>query len=303
MKFAGALVGSALGDAIGELAFRYGRRDRLLTRIEQLGTLTYTDDTAMAIALAETLATTGDVKSQQLGDTFRAHFTREPWRGYGPGPPAIFARVAAGGISYEAAARELYGEQGSFGNGAAMRIAPLALFFCDSDVLYQKAEASALVTHTHPIGVDGAAIQARAIARASLLEHDRALDVQVFMQDLIVFARTAAIRSKLEAVQRLILDNTPPPEAARRLGLSIAVQESMPFALYCFLRHPDEYAQCLYAAILHGGDRDTMGAMAGAISGAYLGIDAIPMDWRSKLENGERIEKLAYELLAKRKNQ
>jgi poly(ADP-ribose) glycohydrolase ARH3 len=67
------------------------------------------------------------------------------------------------------------------------------------------------------------------------------------------------------------------------------------------LRHSQSFGDCLFCAILNGGDRDTLGAMACAVSGAYLGIHAIPQDWRIKLENGKLIEELAIQL-ARMKN-
>jgi poly(ADP-ribose) glycohydrolase ARH3 len=70
----------------------------------------------------------------------------------------------------------------------------------------------------------------------------------------------------------------------------------MPFAVYAFLRHPQSFEACLFCAILHGGARDTLGAMACAISGAYLGVEAIPQAWREKLENRQHIEELAVKL-------
>jgi poly(ADP-ribose) glycohydrolase ARH3 len=70
----------------------------------------------------------------------------------------------------------------------------------------------------------------------------------------------------------------------------------MPFAIYSFMRNSDSFENCIFCAVLHGGDRDTLGAMAGAISGAYHGIDAIPLAWKKKLENIDFIEKLAREL-------
>lgn len=295
-KFLGGMVGSALGDAIGELAFRYPERQRLDTRIAEVDTLIYTDDTAMTIALAESLIAIGDIDAKHLGDCFRVHFEREPWRGYGPGPPAIFARVVDGNISYEEAARELYGGAGSLGNGAAMRVVPLGLLFHASKGLYSKAETTASVTHAHTLGIDGAAAQARAIALVTGRPAGTDLDVDAFVRTLVGCSRTAAMRRKLEQVGALIAHKAAPETATRNLGLNVAVHESMPFALYCFLRHPRDYRECIYCAILHGGDRDTMGAMAGGLSGAFLGVDTIPVQWRDKLENGARIEQLAREL-------
>jgi poly(ADP-ribose) glycohydrolase ARH3 len=67
------------------------------------------------------------------------------------------------------------------------------------------------------------------------------------------------------------------------------MSESLPFAVYSFLRFPSSFEECLYYAIMHGGDQDTLGAMAGAISGDYLGFEAIPLWWRKKLEKREMI--------------
>ena len=71
----------------------------------------------------------------------------------------------------------------------------------------------------------------------------------------------------------------------------------MPFALFSFLRHPKSFEDCLFCAILHGGDRDTLGAMACAVCGAYLGIEAVPHYWKAKLENRSYFEDLALSLL------
>ena len=60
--------------------------------------------------------------------------------------------------------------------------------------------------------------------------------------------------------------------------------------------NPKSFEECLNCAVLNGGDRDTMGAMACAISGAFLGIDGIPPSWIDKLENREYIEELASKL-------
>jgi ADP-ribosylglycohydrolase len=70
----------------------------------------------------------------------------------------------------------------------------------------------------------------------------------------------------------------------------------MPFAIYSFLQNTNSFEECLFCAVLNGGDRDTLGAMACAISGAFLGIEAIPNSWKLKLENKEYIERLATSL-------
>jgi poly(ADP-ribose) glycohydrolase ARH3 len=296
-KFLGGMVGSALGDAIGELAFWRSGEARLRSKIAQSDVLVYTDDTAMAIGLAEAITLVGRLDEQHLGDTFRANYKREPWRGYATGPPRVFSLVEKRGMSYSEAARSLFGGQGSFGNGAAMRIAPVGLFFHDSPDLYEKARLSASVTHAHPVGVDGAAVLAWAIAQAVKLDPQGPFPFEPFSQGLVDFARTPEIRDKMMLVRTLLAEDVPAPDAARRLGRSVAVHQSMPFAIYAFLQHPKSFEACLFCAILNGGDRDTLGAMACAVSGAYLGVEAIPQAWREKLENREYIEELALTLM------
>jgi poly(ADP-ribose) glycohydrolase ARH3 len=299
-KFLGSMVGSALGDAIGELAFLRLGKAGLRAAIEQTNVLAYTDDTAMAIGLAQSIAQMKQLDQQHLGDTFKANFKREPWRGYAKGPPTVFFLVKRHGIPYSEAARRLFGGEGSFGNGAAMRIAPVGLFFHDSPDLYEQARASASVTHAHPIGVDGAAVLARAVAQAVKLNPQEPFPLERFSQGLIDFARTTEIRDKIALVGTLLAKDVPPPDAARRLGRSVAVHESLPFAIYAFLRSPKSFEACLFCAILHGGDRDTLGAMACGVSGAYLGIEALPQAWREKLENRKHIEGLALKLVEMR---
>jgi poly(ADP-ribose) glycohydrolase ARH3 len=295
-KYLGSLVGSALGDAIGELAFFCPEKHRLYALLDRIEMLVYTDDTAMAIGLAESLLQKRAVDPQHLGETFSRNFHREPWRGYASGPPRIFSMVRQQGISYVEAARRLFGGTGSLGNGAAMRITPIGLFLHNSERLYEETSASAGVTHAHPVGKDGAAVQARAVAQAVKLDPEREFRPETFIQDLIDFARTEEIRKKMRQVQTLIGEGIGPDIAADHLGRSVAVDESMPFAIYSFLRYPKSFEDCLFCSILNGGDRDTLGAMACAISGAYSGIEAIPSPWSHKLENRAIIESLACSL-------
>ncbi len=296
-KFSGCMLGSALGDAIGELAFRFPEAGRLRAAIAAAPLRRYPDDTAMAMGLAESLAEKRDLQPEYLGQTFHRHFNQEPWRGYASGPPTIFQLVEKSGLTYEAAARSLFGGQGSHGNGGAMRVAPLGLFFHDSPLLYDKAVAAAAVTHAHPLAQDGAAVQAAAVAMVVHLNPRNPFPRETFLKRLLDLARTPEIKGKLSLVRSLLKGKVPGPEAAAILGKSVLIHESLPFAMHAFLSHPHSYEDSLMAAVLNGGDRDTLGAMAGALSGAYLGASAIPALWRERLENQGLIEKLALGLL------
>jgi poly(ADP-ribose) glycohydrolase ARH3 len=251
----------------------------------------------MSIGIAESIVNTGCLDEQDLGETFRANFKREPWRGYASGPPTVFSMVEKLGIAYAEAAQRLFGGSGSFGNGSAMRVVPVGLFCHHSPDLYEMARVSAVVTHAHPLGIDGAAVQSKAIALAVQHDPEDTFPSDAFVQDLLGFARTSEMRDKIREVGDLISSSAHPSVAAQRLGRTVAVHESLPFALVSFLRHPKSFEDCLFCAILNGGDRDTLGAMACAISGAYLGIKAIPKSWIEKLENRQYLEGLASRLL------
>ncbi|MGD2103784.1 MAG: ADP-ribosylglycohydrolase family protein, partial [Anaerolineae bacterium] len=146
-------------------------------------------------------------------------------------------------------------------------------------------------------GIDGAAVQARAVAQAVQLDPEKPFPIEGFLQALLDTARTDQMAAKLTSVQDLVRERVPPQKAIGMLGQGVAVHESLPFALYSFARHPASFEDCLLCAVLHGGDRDTLGAMACAVSGAYLGVQAIPRAWRHKLENRETIRRLAVTLV------
>lgn len=298
-KYLGALLGGAIGDAIGELACRDPGREAVLAQIEQAEQLRYTDDTVMAIAVAETLIEFGDVEPQILGNLFQERYHREPWRGYSESIQNIYALVKNEGIGYIDAASRLYGGAGSFGNGAAMRVAPVALFFRNSDRLDDHLAAASKITHGHPLAIDGARVQAAALLNAVAVNPQRPFSPHAFLDALIPAARSEEFRSRLLLLKSLFDRGAPPDEAAAALGHSTAVHESVPFALYSFLVHPHEFIECLLCAVLHGGDRGTLGTLAGTISGAFLGVDTLPADWRRKLENEQPIETLAREIAAR----
>ena len=249
-KYLGGMIGSALGDAIGELAFLYRKKEDLCAQLDRLKGFRYTDDSAMAIGLAESITKKGCLDQQDLGETFRYNFRREPWRGYASGPPTIFSMVEESGITYAEAAKTLFGGGGSFGNGAAMRIVPVGLFFYNSPDLYEMACISASVTHAHRLGEDGAALQAMAISLAVKLDPKETFPCKVFIDTLIDFARTHEIEEKIQTVQELINADATPSFAAEQLGRTVAVHESLPFAIYSFLRHPKSFEDCLFCAFL-----------------------------------------------------
>jgi poly(ADP-ribose) glycohydrolase ARH3 len=293
------MLGAALGDAIGELAFQATGREALLARLEQTPQLRYTDDTVMTLLVAEHLIEHADIQPQILGHQFREHYHREPWRGYGESTRYIFSLVENEGIGYIDAALRLHGGAGSFGNGAAMRVAPVALYYHGSAELYDKVAAASRVTHAHPVAVDAAAVLALTLSRLLALNSQRPFAPHTLVTELIGSARCGQIRDKLEQIPHLLSSGLPHGQVAEILGHGTAAHESLPFALYCFLSHPHEFMECVLCAVLNGGDRDTLGTMAGAIAGALLGSEALPKSWLAPLENRQHIEAVARELAAR----
>jgi len=294
-KFLGALVGTGVGDALG--APFEGRRfkpDEIEAIAERGQVLTYTDDTHMMIGVAESLIRRGGFDGEDMANTFVKNYELEPFRGYGPGPPHIFRLIRAG-AAWDEAARGLY-RSGSYGNGAAMRIAPIGVFYHDSPAeLREVAYKSSQITHAHNLGKEGAALQAYAIGLATSLEPLVAFDRGDFLARLVDFTGERLYQEKLNRIKGLLAE----PGKARvdvELGNGIEAFNSVPTAMYSFLAHPDSFARAILGAISLGGDTDTIGAMTGAISGAYLGIESIPESWRTKLENRGYIAGLAEKL-------
>ena len=276
----GALLGTFVGDALG-MPFEGLPRASIPRHVEmieaRLGRGTYTDDTQMMIALAESLIARGRVDVRHLALAFLDAYEAD--RGYGGGTRRVL-ELWRSGVAVDRAAGQVFDGQGSRGNGAAMRIAPVAVRFRDDhERLSVEAAVSARVTHAHPVGVDGAVVQAAAIGAA--LRSDDILSVAR------ATARTAELRRAVDAVETLLAVLPDTGEVGARLRSSADAAESVAAALYSALAH-DRFETALQFAVGLGGDTDTVAAMAGAVAGARDGYHSIPTPWLAALEDGER---------------
>jgi len=295
-KFLGSLIGTGVGDALG--AGLEGRRrvDQAEVRAvaERRGTLIYTDDTHMMIGIAESLIAKKGFDGEHMTHRFMENYSREPYRGYGPGPPRVFSLIKAG-EAWDKAAERLYGG-GSFGNGSAMRIAPVGvLYYDDLPKLKEIAYKSSQITHAHELGKEGAALQAYAVALATAADPPSEFRSDEFLARLLDFMQHQVFKQKVEKIREL-LGKADKAQVIDDLGHGIEAFNSVPAAIYSFLSHPDSFEEAVIYAISLGGDTDTIGAMTGAISGAYLGIEAIPGRWQERLENREYLTGLAEQL-------
>ncbi|TWT35988.1 ADP-ribosyl-[dinitrogen reductase] glycohydrolase [Posidoniimonas corsicana] len=281
-RFVGCLLGLAVGDALGAhfegqspdfMERRYRSATDLIDHPPP-GELWYTDDTQMAIGVAETLVACGRIDDEVLCSRFAANYL--PQRGYGRGAKVVL-QAMCDGEDHRFWAENLF-EGGSFGNGAAMRVAPVGLLFRDDhDAVWEQARQSSLPTHIHPLGIEGAQVIALAVAIASSFDQ---LDRSSFFEELASRCASVEYSGPLRRAGRL--------EDDRDLGLfgnGIEATASVVTAVAAFGLTPDSYEETIGNAILLGGDTDTIAAMAGAISGAYLGVNTIAGHLLNNLED------------------
>jgi poly(ADP-ribose) glycohydrolase ARH3 len=276
----GALLGTFVGDALG-MPFEGSSPSEVPERVDmqaaRLGRGTYTDDTQMMIALAESLLEHGGVVIEVLGRAFAdAH---DPRRGYGSGTTEVLRLVRAG-LHPREAARSAFGGKGSLGNGAAMRVAPVAVLYSNDDTaLAGAARESASVTHAHAIAIDAAVAQARAIAAA--------LNGEPPLAAAFDAASTPELKGNLAQAAQLLDARPEPAELAAALGNRPTAHESVPAAIYAAAAH-ESIEGAITFAVRCGGDTDTLAAMAGAIAAARTGASTIPTDWLDALEQGPK---------------
>ncbi|PKL47323.1 MAG: hypothetical protein CVV42_13405 [Candidatus Riflebacteria bacterium HGW-Riflebacteria-2] len=287
-QYVGCLLGLALGDALGA-PYEGGIIERLVWRFigkTDDGSLRWTDDTQMSLDLAESLLTKGALYQDELARRFAESYSWK--RGYGPGAARILKLVKRG-YSWRDAVHSVYRE-GSFGNGAAMRAPVLALFFPDSiEKLIVNTRAASEVTHSHPVGIDGAILIA--VATSQLLAQSNSNKV---LEVVSANCQTAEIRAPLQVAVSWLQQKSLPTvsEVVTRLGNGITAHKSCVTALYIALRFIDNsFADMLNFVVACGGDVDTIGAMAGALWGSYNGHDGLPdikIESRLLIENTSR---------------
>lgn len=283
-----ALEGLSLGDALGETCFFPENFDAFLDdRTLAPGPWAWTDDSAMAHAIYEVLDEHGTIDQDILARTFARMWAAEPWRGYGPGAHRLLALVHAG-AEWRGAAESLFGG-GSFGNGSAMRIAPLAGYFAENgyDVVAEQAALSAGVTHAHPEGIAGGI--AAAVAGAYAWNHrDRRAEESVkrgLFQTVLACTPPSEVRAKIEVAAELPFDLAIRP-IVRELGNGsrISCQDTVPFCLWVASRFLDDYPAAIAATVHASGDIDTNCAIVGGIVALAVGREELPADWLEQRE-------------------
>jgi ADP-ribosylglycohydrolase len=268
-----SLAGLSVGDALGAQHF--------VTPVDVSnppdGPWPWTDDTEEACCLIATLAE-GDFDRDAFAELLGRH--HDPYRGYGPGAVVMLRQIREG-LPWPIAAAAAFDGQGSSGNGAAMRAAPLGAWHADSLVRAATQGARAAeVTHAHAEGIAGgvAVAVAAAVATAGRLDGQRPRLLAA------VAAHTPPGRVRDGLVEAAGLRDAGHAAHVLGNGTRAMARDTVPFALWVADHFLEDYPGALAACIAAGGDADTTCAIAGGVVAAYTGRDGIPDAWHSARE-------------------
>jgi ADP-ribosylglycohydrolase/protein-tyrosine phosphatase len=303
----GVLLGTAAGDSLGA-AYEFGPPRGPELEVAMVGGGSFgwepgewTDDTSMAIAIAEVAATGADLRQEESLDAIarRWHEWSQHAKDVGVQTRSVLSRAGRHGISAQTAREEsaaLHKLTGrSAGNGSLMRTAPVALAYLDDEAtLAEAARAVSELTHHDPEAGDACVLWCCAIRYAILTE---LLDARIGLQhipserrDLWASRLDVAEASKpsefknngwvVEALQAAwsAITTTPIPQDDPAMGVF----------------RVDHLRLALDTAVRGGGDTDTVAAIAGGLLGAAYGASAIPAEWRRVLHGwpGMRVRDL-----------
>ncbi len=258
----GCLVGGALGDAIG------GLRER--------GRFSLSDDTQLTLATCEAIAATRSVEPQDIANRFLDWYRRGALTGLGSATLKALRDLDAGQHWALAGAR---GEMAA-GNGAAMRIAPLAFVLDPLDPSHRvRIRDVCRITHHS----DEAYIGALAVLLALRQPAAEWAPPELFGA-LAAALPDSRVRDRLLAFAELPIA-VPFGEVAKRFGCTGYVVETVPLALLLATRLTSESFESHIQELAEaGGDADTIGSIAAQVAGFRLGFSGLP---RRNVETGE----------------
>lgn len=302
-RFRGALLGLAAGDALGTtVEFEPPGSFAPLTDIVGGGPFglkpgQWTDDTSMAICLAESLVERSgfDARDQMK------RYLRWYRQGYHSSTGVCFdigITTSAALHRFESTGEPMSGPTApdTAGNGSLMRLAPVALFYSgDPRAAVRYAAQSSRTTHGNPAAVDACRYFAGLlVGAASGVAKDQLLG-EMYSPVREGWTETPLV-PEIEEVARGSFRRRQPPEI-RGSGYVVRSLEAALWALH----HHDDFRSGALAAVNLGEDADTTGAIYGQLAGTLYGAGGIPASWRERIWNGAQIEELADALLAKRR--
>lgn len=268
------LLGTAIGDALGvpfetklvnyEPLVGWDGHTYLGSTHHNLKPGQYSDDTQMSLMVAESLIDNQGFNPDDLSKRYVDWMVSGRARGWGKTTLFAIQNLINGKHWSES------GIAGSEGNGTAMRAAPFGVYFRnDIRSLVEIVKIDSAITHASPEAEAGAIAIATAAAYAVNDDTDNLLEkIWKLLPD-------SKVKNTIYSLTSLI--NSPyilPAQALSILGTKANVKETVPSALYCFVKY-DNYQEAIVTAIKAGGDTDTTAAIVGALFGAKLGMKSI----------------------------
>jgi len=281
LKALASLRGLAVGDALGSQFFVPDNRGHFDRRTLPPGRWRWTDDTQMACSVLQVLDAHGRIDADALAASFAARHDVD--RGYGAAANRLLRLVREGG-DWRQLAAGLFDGQGSYGNGAAMRVAPLGAWHAgDLDAAIAQAAAAAQVTHTHPEAVAGAV--AVAVAAALVAAGEDPADPVEFLTAVAGHTPEGAVAAGIRAAAAIAAE-TDARQVGRVLGNGSAVSapDTVPLTLWVAAHHRDDFTRAFWVTASAGGDVDTTCAIVGGILAARPGPDRPPSAWWAQTE-------------------
>ncbi|WP_222616527.1 ADP-ribosylglycohydrolase family protein [Undibacterium umbellatum] len=276
-----SLEGLSIGDAFGQCFFQTENQS-LLAGGGQLPDAPwyFTDDTEMTLSIVRVLRNHGEIDQDILAKSFAKQYSYD--RAYGPSMHRVLARIDAGEAWQDVVASAFEG-QGSYGNGAAMRAAPLGAYFADDLALLMKqASLSAEVTHAHPEGIAGAVAVALGAAQACIYRDAGVRPKHAeFLGKIIDALPQTEVRSKLVRAQSMPRAGSMDfPVSVLGNGNNMSAQDTVPLALWCCAQALDDFEKAMWLTVSAGGDRDTLCAIVGGVVASFVGSEGIPDNWK-----------------------
>lgn len=284
-----SLRGLALGDAFGQRwFFRKGaeREDALSRRVTPgESPWNWTDDTAMALSVVRILHLHGHIDQDALADHFANTYVADAYRGYGPSMHGVL-RAIHDGADWRDVTTAQFDGQGSWGNGSAMRVAPLGAWYADDlDLVVDQAGRSAEATHAHPEATAGAVAVAVAAALATAGRAAPPPDPAAFLGVVADHTPHSEVRGGIRTAASFP-EGTTWQHAAAVLGTGrrISCPDTVPFSLWTAAHHLDDLVEALWVTARGEGDVDTTCAITGGVVAARTGLDGVPTAWRAAAE-------------------
>lgn len=329
-KFRGCLIGGAAGDALG-YAVEFKSEDEIFSEYGKDGITEYdlildddvaeiSDDTQMTLFTAEGMLLAGNSTDNtsyisSIRKMYQCWYQTQSEKYPAQGTkhcsqlmrvPQLFHRRCPGMTCMAAIEAGAKGTvnipiNDSKGCGGVMRVAPIGLYFADTDTSYEKsdmlaAEAAAL-THGHDLGyIPAAALShiVRAVAESDIplktaVNDSIAATEKLFPKAEHIDDFSAIMRNAVQLAE----SDTDSLSAIHKLGEGWVAEETLAIAVYCALRYENDFDMAMRASVNHNGDSDSTGAVCGNILGAYIGYNAVPKKYKERLELHDLIVKVA----------